>query len=94
MDGNVKEFNLQGNPYGVSLNAQKLEAPHGLVVPRLGVCQESKPKYSRDTHTPMFTEALLTTAKLCTQPGDLGTWRGGRCDINTQSGFVQSRRMK
>jgi hypothetical protein len=50
-------------------NGKETELPYDPVIPFLGIYpKEHKTGYCRDTSTPMFIEALFTTAKLWKQP--------------------------
>ena len=51
------------------LNKLKMDLPFEPVIPLLGLYpKEPKPLIRKDISTPMFTAALLTTAKICKQP--------------------------
>ena len=49
------------------LKKQKIELPYDPTIPCLGMCSE-KTVIQKDTCTPVFTAALLTTAKTREQP--------------------------
>ena len=67
--GNANWCSHYGEPYGASLkekqtnkNTLKTELPYTLAIPLLGMYLE-KIVIQKDTYTPIFTTALLTTAK-------------------------------
>ena len=58
-----------GKPVWMFLKKLKIELPHDLAIPLLGIYPEkTKTLIHKNTCTPMFTAALFTRAKIWKQP--------------------------
>ena len=66
--GNVRWCCHCGKQHGGSLKKLKVELPHDPEVPVLGISTKDETLIQRDTCIPLFTTALLTTAKTWKQP--------------------------
>ena len=67
--GNVNWYSHCGKEYGRSLKKLKIELPHDLAIPFLGIyLKKTETLIRKGTCTPMFIEALFTIAKIWKQP--------------------------
>ena len=65
--GNVNRYNHRGEQYGDSLKKLNIELPYDQQSHSWAYTQ-TKTIIQKDTHTPMFIEALFTMAKIWKQP--------------------------
>ena len=70
-DGAVSWGSHYGQQFGGSLRNLKIEIPYDPAIPLMGIYPE-KNMIQKDTCTPVFTVALLTTAK---------TWKQCKCPL-------------